>query len=111
MSRRSKVLRRSCAAKVAPSKPSRLATIEGIDKQYDEIKGRPVAALLANAGRGLGKAFFDQKFVETRFVVDTNITGTAAICACWARAASLSPARSRALSRALTKPSTTGRKL
>ena len=33
-------------------------------------------ALLANAGRGLGKGFLDQDFAEVRRVVDTNITGT-----------------------------------
>ena len=33
-------------------------------------------ALLANAGRGLGKAFLDQDFDDVRYVVDTNITGT-----------------------------------
>ena len=33
-------------------------------------------ALLANAGRGLGKAFLDQHFDDARFVIDTNITGT-----------------------------------
>ena len=39
-------------------------------------RGRPVEALLANAGRGLGKAFLDQDFDDVRHVVDTNITGT-----------------------------------
>jgi uncharacterized protein len=53
-----------------------LATIEGVDKLYAAIKGRPVEALLANAGRGLGKSFLDQHFDEIRHVVDTNITGT-----------------------------------
>jgi short-subunit dehydrogenase len=53
-----------------------LATIEGIEKLYDAIKGRPVEALLANAGRGLGKGFLDQHFDEIRHLVDTNITGT-----------------------------------
>lgn len=33
-----------------------LATIEGNEELYMKIAGRPVAALLANAGRGLGKA-------------------------------------------------------
>src|SRR5204863_6197922 len=33
-------------------------------------------ALLANAGRGLGKAFLDQDFADIRHVIDTNITGT-----------------------------------
>jgi short-subunit dehydrogenase len=53
-----------------------LATIEGVDKLYSAIKGRPVDALLANAGRGLGHGFLDQDFDEARHVVDTNITGT-----------------------------------
>lgn len=53
-----------------------LSTTEGVDKLYAKIGGRPVAALLANAGRGLGKGFLDQDFKEARKVVDTNITGT-----------------------------------
>jgi short-subunit dehydrogenase len=53
-----------------------LATIEGVDKLYAAIKGRSVDALLANAGRGLGKGFLDQDFDRARRVVDTNITGT-----------------------------------
>lgn len=53
-----------------------LATIEGVDRLYDPIGDRPVAALLANAGHGLGKAFLDQDFQDVRHVIDTNITGT-----------------------------------
>jgi short-subunit dehydrogenase len=53
-----------------------LATIEGVDKLCDAIEGRPVDALLANAGHGLGGAFLDQNFDEARHVIDTNITGT-----------------------------------
>jgi len=53
-----------------------LATLEGVDKLYAAAKGRPVDALLANAGHGLGHAFLDQNFEEVRHVVDTNITGT-----------------------------------
>src|SRR4051812_47687644 len=52
-----------------------LATIEGVDALYAAAKGRPVEALLANAGRGLGGAFLDQNFDEVRHIVDTNITG------------------------------------
>jgi uncharacterized protein len=40
------------------------------------VNGRPVDALLANAGHGLGKAFLDQNFDDVRHVIDTNITGT-----------------------------------
>ncbi|MBR0654661.1 SDR family NAD(P)-dependent oxidoreductase [Roseomonas arctica] len=53
-----------------------LATIEGVDTLLSAIGGRPVDALLANAGRGLGHGFLDQDFGEVRRVVDTNITGT-----------------------------------
>ena len=53
-----------------------LATIEGVDRLDDAIRDRPVAALLANAGHGLGKAFLDQDFQDVRHVIDTNITGT-----------------------------------
>jgi short-subunit dehydrogenase len=53
-----------------------LATIEGVDKLCDAIKGRPVDALLANAGHGLGGAFLDQDWYEARHVLDTNVTGT-----------------------------------
>src|SRR3954449_4803284 len=53
-----------------------LATLEGVDKLYQRIGGRPVDALLANAGRGLGKGFLDQDFDKVMHVVNTNITGT-----------------------------------
>jgi uncharacterized protein len=53
-----------------------LATIDGVDELYAAAKGRPVEVLLANAGRGLGRAFLDQDFGEVRRVVDTNVTGT-----------------------------------
>lgn len=53
-----------------------LSTVEGVDQLYDAINGRPVEALLANAGRGLGKGFLDQDWNEARRVVDTNVTGT-----------------------------------
>jgi short-subunit dehydrogenase len=53
-----------------------LATTEGVDKLYAAAKGRGVDALLANAGRGLGRAFLDQNFDEAQRVIDTNITGT-----------------------------------
>src|SRR3954453_14877499 len=53
-----------------------LATLEGVDKLYGALQGRPVDALLANAGHGLGHAFLDQDFAKVRHVIDTNITGT-----------------------------------
>ncbi len=53
-----------------------LATMEGVDRLYDKIAGRTVHALLANAGRGLGRAFLDQDIGDIRCVIDTNVTGT-----------------------------------
>jgi short-subunit dehydrogenase len=49
---------------------------EGVDRLYAAAKGRQVDALLANAGRGLGRAFLDQEPDAWRRVVDTNIIGT-----------------------------------
>jgi short-subunit dehydrogenase len=53
-----------------------LAQLEGVERLYSAINGRPVDALLANAGHGLGKGFLDQDFAAVRHVIDTNITGT-----------------------------------
>jgi short-subunit dehydrogenase len=55
-----------------------LATPIGVDALHAKILelGRPVDALFANAGRGLGKAFLDQEFHDVERVLDTNITGT-----------------------------------
>jgi uncharacterized protein len=53
-----------------------LATRAGIDAVDAAAEGRPVQALLANAGHGLGRAFLDQDFADVRHVIDTNITGT-----------------------------------
>jgi uncharacterized protein len=56
-----------------------LATPEGVDRLCAAVQGRPVAALLANAGHGLGHAFLDQNFQDITKVIDTNITGTLAL--------------------------------
>jgi short-subunit dehydrogenase len=53
-----------------------LSTAEGVDSLLEAIGTRPVDALLANAGRGLGHAFLDQDFDAVQRVIDTNITGT-----------------------------------
>jgi len=53
-----------------------LSTVEGVDRLWSAVRDRPVDALVANAGRGLGHAFLDQDFAQARAVVDTNITGT-----------------------------------
>src|SRR5688572_17119614 len=53
-----------------------LATTGGVDQLWAAAAGRPVDALLANAGHGLGHAFLDQDFEDVRHVIDTNVTGT-----------------------------------
>lgn len=55
-----------------------LATTDGVDELYDRVReaGRPVDALYANAGRGLGKGFLDQDFADIERVIATNVTGT-----------------------------------
>lgn len=67
-------LRRSGAA--VESIEADLATAEGVDRLYAAARGRPIDALLANAGRGLGRAFLDQDWNDVRRVIDTNVTGT-----------------------------------
>src|SRR3954471_10003537 len=53
-----------------------LSDEEGVDQLIEAARGRVPEHLIANAGRGLGKAFLDQDWEEARHVVDTNITGT-----------------------------------
>src|SRR4051812_16658479 len=53
-----------------------LADTAGVDKLLAAAGGRNIDYLLANAGRGLGRAFLDQDFGEIRRVIETNITGT-----------------------------------
>ncbi|HYD26162.1 SDR family NAD(P)-dependent oxidoreductase [Brevundimonas sp.] len=65
----------SLGARVDPLQAD-LATAEGVKALYDRIGGRPVDALVANAGHGLGHAFLDQNFEDILSVIDTNVTGT-----------------------------------
>ncbi|MEE4349373.1 MAG: SDR family NAD(P)-dependent oxidoreductase [Pacificimonas sp.] len=53
-----------------------LGTAEGLDDLVAAIGERPVDALVANAGRGLGGAFLDQDFQRAKDVIDVNVTGT-----------------------------------
>jgi len=53
-----------------------LATTDGVDRLWAAAANRPVDALLANAGHGLGHGFLDQDFADVRHVIDTNVTGT-----------------------------------
>jgi short-subunit dehydrogenase len=69
---------RKAGAQVVDAVEADLATTEGNDKLYNAARAlnRPIAALLANAGRGLGQAFLDQDFAAVRHVIETNVTGT-----------------------------------
>ncbi|GGF67651.1 oxidoreductase [Azorhizobium oxalatiphilum] len=55
-----------------------LSTTQGVDRLYEAVAltRRPIDALLANAGHGLGRGFLEQDFEAARHVIDTNITGT-----------------------------------
>ncbi len=53
-----------------------LSTFEGVDRLLAAAGGRPVDALFANAGHGLGGPFLQQEVADWRHVIDTNITGT-----------------------------------
>ena len=61
-----------------------LSSAEGVEKLTSAIAAaaRPVDALFANAGRGLGKAFLDQDLDEALKVVHTNIDGTIRLIHC-----------------------------
>src|ERR1700754_145040 len=58
---------------VVESVEADLSTPKGIDQLLAATRGRPIAALLANAGQGLGNAFLEQDFNAIIKVVDTNI--------------------------------------
>jgi uncharacterized protein len=53
-----------------------LATEGGVNRLVSAIGERPVEALLANAGIGLGGAFLDQDLERARRVIALNIDGT-----------------------------------
>lgn len=56
-----------------------LATEAGIEKLVAVIGDRPVDALFANAGVGLGDAFLDQDLRAAENVVNLNVNGTIAL--------------------------------
>lgn len=53
-----------------------LATFEGNDKLLEAANGRTIDILIANAGRGLGRAFIDQDVNDWKRVIETNVLGT-----------------------------------
>ena len=63
-----------------------LATRHGLDALKERIGDRPVAALMANAGRGLGHKFVDQDWDDIKEVIDLNVTGLVSLVHDQARA-------------------------
>lgn len=66
----------SLGGKVIASVQADLATTQGTQQLIAAIEGREVAALMANAGHGLGGSFLQQKFEDVLHVINTNVTGT-----------------------------------
>lgn len=69
----------SCGATEVLTLETDLATKEGIEKLVDAVGSREVDVLMANAGHGLGHAFFEQKWSDIEHVIDTNIKGTVSL--------------------------------
>ncbi len=55
-----------------------LSKAEGVDRFFADVQrlSRPVEILCANAGHGLGEAFFDEDLDEAMAVLETNVLGT-----------------------------------
>ncbi|MET1756664.1 SDR family NAD(P)-dependent oxidoreductase [Novosphingobium sp. RD2P27] len=68
---------KAAGAKEVETLVCNLATDAGVEQVVAAIGSRPVSALFANAGQGLGHAFLEQDWEEARKVIDTNVVGTA----------------------------------
>jgi short-subunit dehydrogenase len=53
-----------------------LATHGDVDRVLSTVGQRPVAALVVNASRGLGRGFLDQRWPDVERVIDANVKGT-----------------------------------
>ncbi|TFZ06766.1 SDR family NAD(P)-dependent oxidoreductase [Ramlibacter henchirensis] len=67
---------KSAGAQEVHAVQAELASRQGVDDLINELQGREVDALMANAGHGLGGRFLDQDFHAIQHVIDTNVTGT-----------------------------------
>lgn len=70
---------RECGAASVERIEVDLGTRGGIDKLMSKIGKREVDSLIANAGHGLGDAFFLQKWDDIAHVIDTNVKGTVSL--------------------------------
>ena len=69
---------RDAGADVVLSLQLDLSEAKGVDKLNAAIEAlnRPIEILCANAGHGLGEAFFDEDLDEAMAVLETNVLGT-----------------------------------
>ena len=69
---------RKAGAEVALSLEVDLSHKTGVDKLFEQVRaiGRPIEIFCANAGHGLGNAFFDEDLEEAMTVLQTNVMGT-----------------------------------
>ena len=69
---------REAGADVVLSLEVDLSLAPGVDDLSDKVQalGRPVDIFCANAGHGLGEAFFDEDLSEAMAVLETNVVGT-----------------------------------
>lgn len=56
-----------------------LGTEHGLNALWAVMRNRDYDYVLANAGRGLGRAFLDQDWDEIEAVIHTNVTGTTSL--------------------------------
>lgn len=56
-----------------------LGTAHGIDEVLKALGSRRADVLIANAGHGLGGAFFDQQWDDIAPIIDTNVKGTVSL--------------------------------
>jgi|TARA_R100000049_G_C1956684_1_gene113713 short-subunit dehydrogenase len=70
---------RDCGAASVERIEVDLGTAKGIEDLMNKIGEREVDVLLANAGHGLGDAFFVQQWTDIAHVIDTNIKGTVSL--------------------------------
>lgn len=70
---------RECGAATVEVLECDLATGEGVEKLMDQIGGRSVDNLIANAGTSEGGAFLDHEWGQIAHTIHTNITGTVSL--------------------------------
>ena len=70
---------RDCGAASVERIEVDLSTGNGIDNLMNKIGERDVDSLIANAGHGLGDAFFLQQWDDIAHVIDTNVKGTVSL--------------------------------